>query len=806
MKVSLSWLKEYVSFSGPIQDLSDALTMAGLEVDAVFDRYTYLEKILVGRVATVIDHPNADKLKLCTVQTGDNLDFAVVCGAPNVKPGMLAPLALPGAVMPDGTVIRTGTIRGEKSHGMLCSEFELGLGTDQSGIMTLTDTCCVGDTLAKALTLSDMVLDIDLTPNRPDCLSILGTAREVAALTGLTVNYPDTLITDSEDRISKLTSVTIKAPADCPRYAARIVDGITIGPSPFWLQDRLVSIGLRPINNIVDITNFVMMETGQPLHAFDLDHLAGNRIVVRRAAKGEVFQTLDGKNRILSDTMLMICDADKPVAIAGVMGGLNSEVTPTTTRVLIESACFDPVSIRKTAKAIGLNTDASHRFERGVDPDGTIKALNRAARLMAEIGNGYLVKGIVDEHPGPQKARIINLPIKDVNRLLGTDISAPKAAALLTAIEFKVENTASDMLVVTVPTFRVDVTRPVDLMEEIARLWGYDRIPITNPPIPSEARQQDNRRLTLRRRIKQLMTGFGFMEVINYSFINRHSCDRLRLEGDDPRRQHVEILNPLTEDQAVLRTSLVPGLLETAHLNTTYQEKNLTIFETGKTFINQGHDKQGLETEAIAALWTGNIMAVAWHTKARACDFFDIKGVAEALLSGLNYPNVAFTSLPDDRCCYTKPGHSAQISINGKAMGIIGEVHPEVLGAYDLKQAVFVFEMNVDALLTVVTEDIQARPIPRFPSTDRDITLIFDKNLESGAILANLENFDEPLLENIRLFDVYEGAPIPDGKKSISFRLTYCSSDETLEDETVNRLHKNITERLLALFDATLPS
>ncbi len=806
MKVSLSWLKDYISFTGPVQELADALTMAGLEVDAVFDRYAYLEKIIVGRVLTVSNHPNADKLKLCAVQTGNNTDIAVVCGAPNVKPGMLAPLALPDSVMPDGTVISTGMIRGEKSHGMLCSEFELALGTDKSGIMVLDENCSVGDSLAKALHISDMVLDIDLTPNRPDCLSILGTAREVAAFSGLKVNYPDTDINDSEDKISALTSVTIEAPADCPRYAARVVEDITIGPSPFWLQDRLLSIGLRPINNIVDITNFVMMETGQPLHAFDLDHLAENRIVVRRAGKGETFETLDAKQRNLSDTTLMICDADKPVAVGGVMGGLNSEVTPATTRVLIESACFDPVSIRKTAKQLALNTDASHRFERGVDPDGTVTALNRAALLMAEISGGRLVNGIIDEHPGLRNAGTISLNIKDTNRLLGTDISTQKISDLLTSIEFKVANNTPDILEVTVPTFRVDVTKPVDLMEEVARLWGYDRIPTTNHPVPSEAGCQDNKHLALRRRTRQMMTGFGFMEVINYSFINRLSRDRLRLAADDPRRRHVKILNPLTEDQAVLRTSLVPGLLENVRLNNTYQEKNLTIFESGKIFISRGRDKQARETETIAALWTGNLMDAAWHTKARACDFFDIKGVAEALFRGLNCRDVMFTGLPDDTCCYTKPGHSALISIKGKPMGIIGEIHPDVLSAYGLKQTVFVFEVNMDDLLTVVSDNIQAGPIPRFPSTDRDITLIFDKNIESGLILAAVKSLDETLLEDIRLFDVYEGDPIPKGKKSISFRLTYRSPDETLEDDTVNQLHRSITQRLLARFDATLPS
>ena len=795
MKVSLSWLKEYVSFDATAPVLADALTMAGLEVDSVADRYEYLAGVVVGRISAVEKHPNADTLKLCTVQLAGDVTARVVCGAPNARAGMLAPLALPDAVMADGTVIKTSVIRGEPSHGMLCSEFELGLGTDRSGLMVLAPTCVVGAPLVEALGLSDPVLDIDLTPNRPDCLSMIGTAREVAAFRQAPVRYPDTTVHDKSDTIATLSSVTIEAPDDCPRYAARIVEGIKIGPSPFWLQDRLISVGLRPINNIVDITNFVMMETGQPLHAFDLDHLAENRIVVRRADAGEAFTTLDGKDRILSAEMLMICDAHKPVAIAGVMGGLNSEVAASTTRVLIESACFDPVSIRKTAKKLGLNTDAAHRFERGVDPDGTIAALNRAALLMADIGNGHLIDGLIDEHPKPSTARCLDLSIEATNRRLGTRLTGPQIADLLGAIEFTAENKGPDTLTITAPTFRVDITRPVDLMEEVARLWGYNKIPTTNPMIPSEARQQDPRQLDLRYRIKDLLVGLGFREAINYSFISSTSCDRLRLDPKDRRRQQVEILNPLTEDQAVMRTTLIPGLLEVMHRNIARQEKTLRVFETGTTFLSQGKDTQPKESEGLAVLWTGNRRPPAWHSPAVACDFYDIKGVTEALLHGLNIRGGPLFR-PAGRAVHLHlPRPDRRDPDQGESCGLTGQVHPQVLAAYDLKQPAFVLELNIAVLAAHAADTIRASAIPRFPATTRDMTLIFDMALESASILAHVADLKEPLLEDIQLFDVYDGKPIAAGKKSISFRLVYRSTVETLEDERVNRLHKNITEK-----------
>lgn len=808
MKVSLSWLQDYVPIEMEVNSLADALTMVGLEVEAISDRFDYLERVIVGRVITVAPHPEAKRLKLCDVDIGNRI-ISVVCGAPNVNKDLLAPVALPGTTFPDGTLLEKNVIRGITSEGMLCSEAELGLGPDRAGVMVLGQNLSVGDKLAKALELSDPVFEIDLTPNRPDCLSIIGVAREIAALQKTKLKYPDTGLSDSIDNISRLTSVTIKTPDLCPRYAARLLEDITVAPSPFWLQDRLISVGLRPINNIVDITNFVMMETGQPLHAFDFDRLAENRIVVRTASEGETFTTLDQKERILSPGMLMICDGEKPVALAGIMGGLNSEIEESTTRVLIESAYFNPACIRRTSKKFGLNTDASHRFERGVDPQGTIVALNRSARLMAEIGGGRIIEGIIDEHPGPQPTRTIILSVRDTNSHLGTDLDQKEIGDLLKSIEFKVvpddKSDDQDRLIVIPPSFRVDITRPTDLMEEVARLLGYNNIPTTFPLIPAEVRQPA-RRLELRSRIKNIMTGYGFTEVINYSFISSLSCDRLLLEANDRRRNLVQILNPLTDDQAVMRTSLIPGLLETMHRNLARQVRNLKIFEVGNIYLSTGKNSLPEEVEMIAGLWTGARFDPSWHFKEVDCDYYDIKGVVEGLLNGLKVNNILFTGLPNDWCPYTRPGYTARIIAGKEFIGLVGEVRSQVLRNFDLSRPAFIFELNLQTLAALIPDTYQSKPIPKLPAIARDLTIIINKDIEARTIQESIRNVNEKLVEEIYLFDVFEGDPIPAGKKSLSFRIIYRSSTETLKDEEVNHIHKTISERLLEEFEAALPA
>ena len=807
MKVSLSWLQDYVSIDMEVNSLAEALTMVGLEVEAVSDRFDYLERVVVGRVVTVAPHPDTDKLNRCDVDIGGRI-IPVVCGAPNVSRDMLAPLALPGTVFPDGTLLEKSVIRGVVSEGMLCSEGELGLGPDRSGVMVLGQDVSLGDRLAKALELSDTVFEIDLTPNRPDCLSIIGVAREIAALQKTNLKHPDTGLSDAGDTISAFTSVTIKAPELCPRYAARLLEDITVAPSPFWIQDRLISVGLRPINNIVDITNFVMMETGQPLHAFDFDHLAENKIVVRTAREGELFTTLDQKEWLLSPDMLMICDGEKPVALAGIMGGLNSEIEESTTRVLIESAYFDPVCTRKTSKKFGLNTDASHRFERGVDPDGTIAALNRAARLMAETGGGRIVDGVIDQHPKIQSARTITLSVRDTNSHLGTSLNQDKIGDLLRSIEFKVDHYDNsddqDKLIVIPPSFRVDINRPADLMEEIARLSGYNNIPTTFPLIPAEVRQPA-KQMELRSRVKNIMTGYGFTEAINYSFISRLAGDRLMLGTEDPRRNLVTILNPLTEDQTVMRTSLIPGLFETMHRNIARQVRNLKIFEVGNIYLSTGKDSLPEEIEMIAGLWTGARVDPSWHFQESKCDYYDIKGVVEGLLDGLNLNNPIFTSMPHELCFYTKPGYSARIIAGKELIGLVGEVSPQVLRNFDLVRPAFIFELNLRSLATLIPDTLFSKPIPKFPAISRDLTIVINKNIESRTILESIRNVNEKLVEQIHLFDVFEGGPIPSGKKSISLRIIYRSATKTLKDDKVNHIHKAISDRLLQEFDATLP-
>ncbi len=803
MKISTNWLKEYVAIDIPATDLADKLTMAGLEVEGISERFQYLDSVVVGKIIKVEPHPNADKLRLCEVSIG-NRTVPVVCGAPNAKAGMNVPCALPGTALPGGLEVKKSTIRGATSEGMLCSEAELELGPDKSGLMVLSEKLTEGIALNIALNLSDTVLEIGLTPNRPDCLSFIGIAREVSTIVNQPTRKPEIKLPETSGQIDDFTSVTIKSPTLCPRYAARLITDITVAPSPFWLKDRLYSIGLKPINNIVDITNFVMLELGQPLHAFDFDQLSENRIIVQTANHNQLFETLDGKERRLTDETLMICDGEKPVAVAGVMGGVNSEIKENTTRVLLESAYFNPISIRKTSKHLALNTDASHRFERGLDPEGTVTALNRAAQLIAEIGNGRLVDGLIDEYPLPSSVSSILLSIAKTNKHLGTDLNQSEIAEFLRSVEFNVEIKDEDTLSVLPPSFRVDVSRPEDLMEEVARLWGYNNIKTTFPKT-SGMTNLPNQSIKIKSKIKDMMAGYGFSESITYSFIGKDACDRLNLPENDERRRMLDILNPISEDLSVMRTSLIPGLLETMHRNLSHQIKNLKIFELGKTFISNGQDRQPTETEMLAGLWTGSRVNMTWHEKLVACDFHDLKGVLEDLFRSMGMEDISFSKMPDASCRYTKAGHTAQILFNGNFFGLIGEVSPMVLNNFNIKQPAFIFEINVNAFISNLKESKMFVPIPKFPFTDRDITLIVDNHVQAGDIIAKVKTFEEKLMEDICILDVYSGNPIPAGKKSISLRIVYRSFTETLSDQQVNLVHQQLTDRIIQKFNATLP-
>jgi phenylalanyl-tRNA synthetase beta chain len=810
MKVTLSWIKEYISLDLEPDEIASRLTMAGLEVDAVENLYAYLQDIVVARVLEVKKHPGADKLSCCLVDTGNGLPVPIVCGAPNVRPGMLSPCALPGVTLPGDVKIKKSKIRGEVSEGMLCSGAELRLDTDASGIMDLDGDPAPGTPLDQALGICDTVFEIDLTPNRPDCLSVLGVAREIGAfVTPLQpVVKPDVTLPAqrlSEQSIHQHMQVEILDPYLCPRYSAGLLFDVTVGPSPLWLRRRLESVDLTPINNVVDVTNFVMMETGQPLHAFDYDNLAQGHIVVRKAGTAMAFTTLDSKVHTLEPDMLMICDGQRPVALAGVMGGENSEISQNTTRVLIESACFNAVSIRRTAKRTGMATDASHRFERGVDPEGTVYALKRAMTLMAELCDASFANEVIDVHPMPAAPVRIDLDPRALNIRLGTDFSSQEMAKILKSVGFGVEFAEQGHMTVSVPSFRVDVTRPEDLSEEVARLWGYNRIQTTYPPVPAKGRPLDPL-IAARRAVRCILMGRSFYEAINYNFIASDFCDRLFLPETDPRRDVVKILNPLSDQMSVLRTSLLPGLLDNMRKNTFQQTDTLHLFEIGKTFFNTGRDSLPKEIEMLAGLITGSRTHQTWYSKKQPMDFFDLKGVVEDLLEGLGIDDVTYVRLDGTACPYFEPGHGAAITRGGD-LGVLGKISRPVMKKFGLKQDAYVFELDLAAVMAQMPDQIQAAPLPRFPSISQDVTLIVDRHLPVGDVLEEIKSFagDQPLVEDIYLFDLFEGSSLADGKKSLSFRIVYRSDARTLTEKHIRKLHTALSSRLVERFHADLP-
>jgi phenylalanyl-tRNA synthetase beta chain len=799
MKVSLSWLKDYVDVDIDVNRLADALTMAGLEVSSAMDRYAYLDRVVVGKIVAISPHPNADTLSICDVEAGDGRR-SIVCGAPNIRVGNVVPVALPGTELPTGITVQEAAICGEMSHGMLCSESELGLGDDTSGVRLLSHTAQPGTPIKTALNLSDTMMEFDLTPNRSDCFSFLGIAREIAAILGKDLHYPKIQVPAGDRPISEQTSVIIKAPDHCFRYAARLISGVNIGPSPSWLRHRLESIGLRPINNVVDVTNFVLMEYGQPLHAFDFDRLEEHRIVVRTAEEGEQFTTLDGVERKLSSDMLVICDSKKPVALAGIMGGLNSEIAEDTSNILIESAYFNPISIRRAAKRLGLKTESSHRFERGVDPASVIRALDRAAQLMLETAGGNISEGVIDEYPRPISQRVIPLSVPLTNRLLGTKLSTAAIADHLRSIDLNVKICDDDHLEVIPPTFRIDLKHPVDLMEEVARLEGYDRIPTTYPIAPVIS-NKPNQKLPRRKDLFASLVGCGFSQIITYSFIDEGSSNQLLLSPDDRRRRIVRILNPLTEDQTVMRTSLIPGLLNTMVHNQNQNNNDLRIFELGKVFFYTEEDALPEEVEMIAGLWTGSRQKKSWHFGEIMVDFYDIKGIVEEMLGALNVPSIRFQKPSDEaRIPYLRRGYSAEIFSGKTYLGEVGEVSVEVLRNFDLKKPAFIFDLNFDILMTQVSDSKGAHGLSRFPAISRDLALILDASIEARRIIDYLKGLGEKLIEDIEIFDVYQGKPIPQGKKSVAFRIIYRSPEKTLEDRDVNDLHALIGQKVLRHF------
>ncbi len=801
MKVSLRWLRDYVDIDSAPEDLAHCLTMAGLEVDAVEAYTPAFTGVVTARILSMKPHPEADKLHLLEVTTGEQV-LPIVCGARNMKTGDVVALATVGATIPGGYSIKSSKIRGEQSEGMLCSEEELGIGPDVSGLLILPPDTPPGRNLIDVLELRDTVLDIGITPNRADCLSVIGVAREVAALCGRKLRYPEIRFGESSEDITRLTSVEILDPDLCPRYTARMIRGVRIQPSPKWMRLRLEAVGLRAINNVVDVTNFVMMELGQPLHAFDFRFLEEGRIVVRRSRAGEPFVSLDGKTRNLNAETLMICDGRKPVAIAGIMGGENSEVKEDTDTVLLESAYFNPSTIRRGSRFLGMGTDAAFRFERGIDPEGVVRALDRAAQLIAELSGGTVCKGHIDAYPakvpvsGP-----ITLRMKRVTEILGTEVKAPRAEAIFQSLEMTVKKEGKGVLSVTPPTFRVDLWREIDLIEEIARIHGYDKIPVTVPVIPVPDDIHDRKR-EFESALRTALNGQGFTEVLNFSFITPQSAEVFALPAEDERRRFVRIANPLTEEQAVMRTTLLYGLLDTMRRNVNAGSPDLKFFEMGKIFIARGEGELPRETDKLALLLTGSRHGENWHFQGLNADFFDLSGALQTIAAGLGLTNlrvVADSSIP-----WLHPGRAARVFAGEKEIGCLGELHPDVLGRMDLRNRAFVLEIETEPLAGLKDGAIRYREYSRFPSMVRDVAFLVGMDVEAGRILSLVRGSEEELLERVDVFDVYSGKGIPDGTKSIGLRFTYRSPSRTLTDDETGQVHGRIVKRIVESIGARI--
>lgn len=801
MKVTYNWLKEFVDFDlSPLQ-LADLLTMLGLEVEGMEVIGGTLDDVVVAVVEEKRQHPNADKLSLCKVNNGREI-LDVVCGAQNFSQGDTVALAQIGSVLPGDFKIKRSKIRGEESCGMLCSEKELGLADESAGIMVLPAGLVAGTPVFEALGIKDTLFEIGLTPNRSDCLSVIGIAREIAARLGLKVRTPKPAPVEGEQVVTDVIGVEIQAPELCPRYAARYISGCTIAPSPAWLVKRLAAIGIRSISNVVDVTNLVMMELGQPLHAFDCDRLAGHRIVVRRAGEGERFTTLDSQERLLASTDLVICDSERPVALAGVMGGENSEIADTTSSILLESAFFAPAGIRKTSKRLGLHTESSHRFERGIDREGVSLALDRAAALIVELAGGSCARGIIDAYPGAGAVPSISFRPKRANDIIGLQLSDSDTLNLLERLECTVGPLADGSCQVTPPSYRVDIEREIDLVEEIARLNGFDAIPSTMPVARVES-DRPSRHQQLQKSVREILVSHGMNEVINFSFTAPDAADRLLLPGDDRRRTFVRLANPLVEEHSVMRTTLLPGLLDTLARNVSFRSLDLRLFEFRRIYLPVQGGNMPQEPLAIAGALTGlRDGGYGWNLSREQVDFFDAKGIVENILHQLNIGRVTWVA--DAPEPYLHPGKSCRIMAGRDAIGVLGELHPNVQQNFNIERPVYCFELDFERLVTLSGGRRAVSAPSRFPDSSRDIAMLVPDSMPLEQITACISSVKSREVEQADVFDVYRGAGIPEGFKSIAIRIRYRSFERTLVDEEIGRIHQRIIDSLTGKLNVSI--
>jgi len=799
MKVSLNWLKEYVDITLPLADLTEKLTMAGLEVKGVEVVGGSWENVVVGQIAAVNPHPNADRLNLPTIELGTGQE-TVVCGAPNLRVGDKVAFARVGARLIDGhtgeiATLKTAKIRGVVSSGMVCSEKELGISDRHEEILVLPDEAPVGVPLSDYL--GDTILNVDVTPNRPDCLSVIGVVREIAALTGQSLHLPGIDYKEAEPSIDQQIAVEILDTDLCPRYCASLITGIKVVESPAWMQQRLLAGGMRPINNIVDVTNYVMLEYGQPLHAFDYERIRNKRIIVRRATAGEIVETLDGTERALSGDTLVIADGERTVAVAGVMGGANSEVTEETTSILLEAASFNPASIHYTGRMLGLPSEACMRFERGISRDLTLPALKRATQLIAELGGGAAAKGVADVYPGKLERKPIRLSTSEAKRFLGIGLGLEQMVDILTSLDFECKQAGSTSeVLVTAPYWRSDIHLTVDLIEEVARITGYDKIPTTmlSQPIP---RQNPEPIIRLKDEARRQLIGYGFQEVISYSLTSLEMLKMLSPESHALEPIPLRVANPMTAEQEYLRPNLRANLLTALSANRRHEDGGIRLFELGKVYLPRAGDLPD-EREVLCGLLNGPRLDRSWQGGDELIDFFEAKGVVEGLLSHLGIA-AGFEECSDESLHSTK---QAAIDIGGNRLGVVGELHPKVLEDFEIAEVACLFEIDLVALLPFTVGHNMFKPLPRFPETIRDMALVVDTEITHRRALDIIKDF--PLVEQVDVFDVYSGEQVPRGKKSLAYRITFQSPTHTLTDNEVNKVQQQILDKLSSDLGAVL--
>ncbi|MEL7566991.1 MAG: phenylalanine--tRNA ligase subunit beta [Dehalobacterium sp.] len=803
MKVSYKWLKQYVDIDISPEELATRLTMAGIAVEHVAHLGQGIKGVVVGEVLEIKPHPEADKLVVCNVNLGREV-IQIVTGATNVKANHRVPVAPVGSELPGGFKLRKAKLRGLESYGMMCSAQELGIDEtlvgpeSRDGILILSPDSPIGEDIVSVLNLDDAVLEFELTPNRSDCLSVINIAREVGAILKKPVQLPEINLSESKESVFDLASVEVWDQELCNRYAARIVKDVKLKPSPQWMQHYLRCAGIRPINNVVDISNYVMLEMGQPLHTFDYETLAGHKIIVRRAEDQEKMFTLDGQERTFNEETLLICDGERPVAVAGVMGGLDTEVTENTHHILIEAARFHPVSIRRTSKRLGLRSESSLRFEKSLDVYNTINAAHRAAQLMAELAGGQVVRGVIDVLGDLPNKTVVTLREKRVNQILGTNLTITEILTFMENLKFPTE-VYQDELKVTIPTYRQDISREIDLIEEVARLNGYDQIPVS---LPSGATTEGKktRFQGFEDKVRDYLTGAGFMEVINYSFINPKDFDRINLPQESSLRNVVEIKNPLSDEQSVMRTTLVPGLLEAASRNTSRRNLDLAIFECGRVFLP--HDgKLPQEPLMLGGVISGK-KERGWNREPQVFDFYFLKGIFEGMFErlGIEKWSLKAESFPG----FLHPGRAGNVFIGDTYVGFIGEVHPSVQENYHLEYRTYVFQVYLNEIMEKALDVVKYQPVPKYPSVDRDMALVVSDDTPAQAIAEIIWQNGENILTNVTLFDVYKGAQIPAGFKSLAYSLTFQSGEKTLTDDEVSSVFQKIKECLSGKFGVEL--